>query len=82
MGIFRNIKESLVHYTWDLAYFEYNSEIITHGVDFRKIHIVKNPYNKKWFADPFILRDTERELALGRRIRFDCEERKNCSSCD
>ncbi len=64
MGIFRNIKESLVHYTWDLAYFEYNSEIITHGVDFRKIHIVKNPYNKKWFADPFILRDTERELTL------------------
>lgn len=60
----RKIKESLVHYTWDLAYFDYKNEILTKGLDFKKIHIVKNPYKNKWFADPFILHKTERAITL------------------
>lgn len=60
----RKIKESLVHYTWDLAYFDYKNEILTKGLDFKKIHIVKNPYKNKWFADPFILHKTERVITL------------------
>jgi hypothetical protein len=64
MSILRNIKESLVHYSWELAYFDFDKKILTQGLDFSKIHIVKNPYKNKWFADPFILRDTELELTL------------------
>ena len=64
MSILRKIKESLVHYSWELAYFDYDKQILTQGLDFHKIHIVKNPYKNKWFADPFILRDTEYELTL------------------
>lgn len=64
MSIFDKIKEKLTHYTWDLAYFDYNHDVIVNGLDFNKIHIVKNPYRKKWFADPFILKNTEKELTL------------------
>lgn len=64
MSIFRKIKETLVHYSWELAYFDYDKKIFTQGLDFRKIHIVKNPYKNKWFADPFILRDTDDDLTL------------------
>lgn len=64
MSILRKIKESLVHYSWELAYFDYDKQILTQGLDFSKIHIVKNPYKNKWFADPFILQDTECELTL------------------
>lgn len=64
MSILRKIKKSLMHYSWELAYFDYDKQILTQGLDFGKIHIVKNPYKNKWFADPFILRDTECELTL------------------
>ena len=64
MRLLRKIKELLVHYSWDLAYFEYNKDILTKGVNFNKMHIVKNPYKKKWFADPFILQNTNNELTL------------------
>lgn len=60
----QKIKEKLMHYTWDLAYFEYTDSIISKGLNFKEIHIVKNPYKRKWFADPFILRDTKLELTL------------------
>lgn len=64
MNIIRRIKGALVHYYWELAYFDYSNDLLTQGIDFTKIHIVKNPYTTKWFADPFILRNTELELTL------------------
>ncbi len=60
----RSVKESLLHYTWDLAYGEYDERIIHQGLDSAKLHIVKNPYKKKWFADPFILRNDRKRLHL------------------
>ena len=94
MSLIGKIKETLVHYTWDLAYFDYDELIITQGLDFDKIHIIKNPYTKKWFADPFILRDSERELVLlveeydsdvrrGRIAQVNVDKINNCIvSCD
>lgn len=52
----------LTHYTWDLAYFDYEPNIITDGL--KKVHVVKNPFKKKWFADPFILENTDEHLIL------------------
>lgn len=94
MSIIRKIKEFLVHYTWNLAYFDYDESVITNGLDFRRIHIVKNPYKKKWFADPFILSDSDRELTLlveeydsdirrGRIAQIIIDKSKDCIvSCD
>lgn len=64
MSILRKFKKKLLHYAWDLAFFECNLDFIEHGIDFSKIHIIKNPYKNKWFADPFILRVTEQNLIL------------------
>lgn len=61
---FHSFKERLLHYTWDLAYGDYNERIIYHGLDGVRFHVVKNPYKKKWFADPFILEETDKELHL------------------
>lgn len=53
----------LTHYTWDIAYFDYNVQDFK-CFDFRKLHYIKNPYRDKWFADPFILDVTDEELVL------------------
>ena len=53
----------ITHYTWDLAYFDFVSQDIE-GFDYRKLHYIKNPYRTKWFADPFILDDSNDELVL------------------
>lgn len=56
MKLIDRIKTRILHFTWDLAYGEYDDSIITDGFDWKKLHIIKNPYEKKkWFADPFIL---------------------------
>lgn len=36
--------------------------IFTQGIDVSKLHIVKNPYKEKWFADPFILEEDEQSI--------------------
>lgn len=54
--MFERVKSKLLHFTWDLAYGEYDGSIITEGINWGSLHIVKNPFSKKkWFADPFIL---------------------------
>ncbi len=53
-----------MHYTWDLAYFRFIPELIGSPLDFKNLNIVTNPYKNKWFADPFILSNNERELQL------------------
>ena len=60
----KRLKEKLLHYTWTLAYFNYNPNVLSEGLDFTSIHIVKNPYKKKWFADPYILINTNDFLTL------------------
>ena len=57
MKIISSIKQKLGHYSWDLAYGEFTDSIFTDGLQCTKIHVVKNPYKNKWFADPFILED-------------------------
>ena len=64
MNIFKLLKEKLAHYTWDLAYGEYSDNIFLNGLEGIKLHIIKNPYKKKWFADPFILKESLTELHL------------------
>lgn len=64
MSIISNVKQTLMHYTWDLAYFNYSPEIIGKPLRFENLNIVINPYKKKWFADPFILSNNEKELQL------------------
>ena len=62
------INRILAHYTWDIAYGAYSDSIVTQGLEGVKLHIVKNPYRNKWFADPFILEEDEE------RIQFLVEE--------
>ena len=59
-----NIKECLLHYSWDVAYGDYDESIIRSGLNGLTFHVVINPYKKKWFADPFILDVNNKELHL------------------
>lgn len=61
MGI---IRETLAQYTWDLAIGVYDQSILRRGVDLQQVDIVRNPYKKKWFADPFILSVDEESIQL------------------
>lgn len=63
--MFKRVKPKLLHFTWDLAYGDSDDSIITEGIDWKKLHIIKNPYKKKkWFADPFILSVNENIIEL------------------
>lgn len=59
-----SLKETLGHYTWDIAYGSYTPEILSKGLNRSKINIVRNPYINKWFADPFILEDNPDAIEL------------------
>lgn len=59
-----NFKERLLHYTWDLAYGKYDECIVRNGLDGVTLRVLKNPYKKKWFADPFILQEDYNSLHL------------------
>ncbi len=58
------IKQRLLHYSWDLAYGEFKEDVIFNGVDEHNLNIVVNPYKNKWFADPFIYKDSSKQLEL------------------
>lgn len=58
------IKETLLHYTWDLAFGYFDSSVEDERISYGHLTIVKNPYNDKWFADPFILCENDNELHL------------------
>lgn len=58
-----------MHYTWDLAYGEYSDSIVTDGITKRVVKVINNPYKDKWFADPFILSDSQSTLVLLVEIR-------------
>lgn len=62
--ILKYIKEKLLHYSWDLAFGQYSDDIIKNGLSSSNIKVIKNPYKNKWFADPFILEETESSLVL------------------
>lgn len=57
-----SIKKRLSAYTWDIAYGKYDEKIIREGVNWGDLHIVKNPYKTKWFADPFILSEDDNTI--------------------
>ena len=71
MEFINKIKVKMLHYTWRIAYGHYDESIITQGIDVSKLHIVKNPYKEKWFADPFILEDNENSFDLVEWVLFD-----------
>lgn len=60
------IRNKLSQYTWALAYGVYDEKINIEGAfGFSgNLHYVYNPYKKKWFADPFILSDSDDKLEL------------------
>lgn len=60
----KTIKRILSEYTWDLAYGDYCEQDLLNGIKWHKIHVIKNPYKKKWFADPFILSANDKEIEL------------------
>lgn len=60
----KQIKEKLLHYSWDLAYGHYSESMLKNGLASSDYHIVGNPYKNKWFADPFIYKDSPDELEL------------------
>lgn len=60
----QSIKEKLLHYSWDLAYGNYQESVFKEGLSKEEYTIVKNPYKNKWFADPFIYNDTPERLEL------------------
>ena len=59
-----SIKQRLLHYSWDLAYGEFKEDVIFNGVDKHNLNIVESPYKNKWFADPFIYKDSSEQLEL------------------
>lgn len=56
------LKQKLAHYSWDIAYGSYNDSIITSGLNGIQLHVIKNPFKNKWFADPFILEEDEESI--------------------
>jgi len=61
MGFVRN---KLSEYVWDLAIGHYNENIVSKGVDWTGLKYIRNPYKKKWFADPFILDVNDENIQL------------------
>ena len=57
-----SIKQKLAHYTWDIAYGVYTDRVVMDGFQGMRLHVVKNPYKNKWFADPFILEENEESI--------------------
>ena len=55
--MFQKIKKRLLHYSWSLAYGDFDESIVFNGLSIDDLHFVNNPYENKWFADPFILED-------------------------
>lgn len=64
MGSLKQFKEKLLHYFWDLAYGHYSKSMFKDGLAASDYHIVGNPYKNKWFADPFIYKDSQDQLEL------------------
>lgn len=58
------IREALSIYTWDLAIGRYDETIIAKGINIKKLAYIRNPYKKKWFADPFILSENDNIIQL------------------
>jgi hypothetical protein len=63
MGLYNKVKNKLGKYTWDLALMDFDESIFNRSEHPSRIHIVKNPYKDKWFADPFIL-DVDNEKVV------------------
>lgn len=59
-----NIKNKLGHYSWELAYGELSANSFPMNFDTKNMKVIKNPYNNKWFADPFILKNSNSHLDL------------------
>lgn len=64
MRLVQRLKEYLYHYSWDLAFFEFDGSILYKNGNLANFHRVKNPYKNKWFADPFILSNSDKEILL------------------
>lgn len=60
----QRIKEKLLHYSWELAYGHFSESMLASGLSDRNYTIIKNPYKNKWFADPFIYKDSPKQLEL------------------
>lgn len=58
----KSIKKHISHYSWDIAYGTYSPGILKNGLKDTKLHIVKNPFSNKWFADPFILEENTESI--------------------
>ena len=57
--MFRRFLLELVTLVWDIGFVKFDETIL----DKKKLNVqwVKNPYKDRWFADPFILKETENE---------------------
>lgn len=64
MNIITRLHKTISHFTWDIAYTDFCPSLLTEGINWRNVRTVKNPYKNKWFADPFILDNTESQLTL------------------
>lgn len=60
----KQIRKFFSDYGWELAYGEYDESFLRSCFSLSKVKIVKNPYVDKWFADPFILSEDEKDLQL------------------
>lgn len=72
MGFVRN---KLSEYVWNLAIGHYDENIVSKGVDWTELKYIRNPYKKKWFADPFILDVNDDNIQLLVE-EFDCDVNK------
>ncbi len=64
MYIVNKIRKYLSEYTWDLAFGNDINSVFEKGISKEGLHIIKNPYKSKWFADPFILSREEAQMIL------------------
>lgn len=58
----QKIKARLRRCTWELAVVDYNESSFHEVKRISHYHLLKNPYKTKWFADPFILYETNNLL--------------------
>lgn len=58
-----NIRKFLYNNHWTLGFFEENISNVNIDTN-HKVHWMRNPYKDRWFADPFILDVTDKEIIV------------------
>ena len=67
MGLKKTLKLNYLNFTtfkWIVGVAEYNAKDVVNPQKQLKIHWIKNPPKDSWFADPFIISETEKYISI------------------